>query len=133
MCLSGQHAAPVHGHEDQMDVQGGNHVPAPAIAFIGCHRPMAYARRLAARPARRPVTAPAGPLPPAGGVAGPRAGQAPDLPQRPVQVPRVRDLFAGRPDREGLDSLRVMQNPVNYWPADPCPKFTGKLATRRVR
>ena len=48
--LSGQHAVPVPGHEDQMDVQGANHVPAPAVAFIGCHRPMAYARRLAAAP-----------------------------------------------------------------------------------
>ena len=37
-----QDAAPVLGHEDQVDVQGGNNVPASPVVPISCHRPMLY-------------------------------------------------------------------------------------------
>ena len=34
-----EYATPVLGHEDQVNVERGNHVPATAILRLGCHRP----------------------------------------------------------------------------------------------
>ncbi len=36
--VAGQHTPPVAGHQDRVNVQGGNHMPAVAVAVGGCRR-----------------------------------------------------------------------------------------------